>query len=377
MKVVLTANTSWYLHNFRGGLIRRMVADGVRVVCLSPRDEFVPRLEESGATWRHWEVNRRGRGPVSEWAAMNAIGEVYAQERPDVVHHFTIKPVLYGTRVARRLGVSRIVNNVTGLGHMFISRKLSNRAVRPAIRRWLVKSLTGPDVRAVFQSRQDYEEVSAGSEELQRRAVVVPGSGVDTERVRPSGRARAEGEPLRAVFIGRLIEEKGVRELAAAAEELKAGGFNGEIVVCGTADPGNPSSIDAARLERWKAAGAMTFAGHVDDIPSLLGESDAVVLPSYREGTSRVLLEAAAAGLPAVASNVPGCRDVVVDGQTGLLVPVRQSTPIAAALRRLAGDAAEAAAMGRAARKKAVAEFEESRVIDTLRSLQNGEEPAV
>ena len=382
-RAVLVANTAWYLLNFRGPLIRRMLADGIEVVAVSPSDRFVPDLEALGVRHIDWDVDRRGRSPLDEIRSVRTLQAIYQAERPAIAHHFTIKPVLYGTHAARRCGVPKIVNSMTGLGHLFVSPSLSTRLIRPGVRRWLTRSLTGPDVRAVFQSAADFAEIARDCPELASRAAIVCGSGVDLDRFAPVAdrvRARAAAatadRPFRVLFVGRLIGEKGIVEFVEAARLLHSRNRHGrnlpvELVACGEVDLGNPSAIDDRTLAAWRDEGLVSFPGHLADMPAAFAAADAIVLPSYREGTSRVLLEAAASGLPAIASDVPGCNDVVVDGGTGLIVPPRDAAALADAIAKLAADRPLADALGQAARRHAERRFGQARVIRTLRRLQD------
>ena len=367
MKILLVANTGWYLHNFRLALVDQLIADGCEVGLVCPPDEYADRFAERGIRVLPWIIDRAGRAPLAEVSAVRQLRRHYAAERPDAVHHFTMKPVLYGTLAARRCGIRTIVNNITGLGHLFISPKLSNRLIRHPMRRWLQQSLAGPDVRPVFQAAEDYHELATDA--IADRASLVCGSGVDTAAIQPQRDAGGESFPV--LFVGRLLREKGICEFVDAASQLRQRGFAHPIRVAGEADPGNPSSIDAATLAEWRSRGDIEFLGHVANMPALLADTACVVQPSYREGTSRVLLEAAAAGLPAIATDVPGCRDVVTDGVTGLLVPPQDAAAIAGAVQTLEADRDRAAQLGAAARQRAEQTFDQRRVVRTLRRLQD------
>ena len=363
-RILLVANTGWYLYNFRGGLLRALVAGGHAVTVVCPADAYVSRLQAAGAQWAEWRLERAGMNPRGEWAALCALGRIYRRERPDLVHHFTIKSILYGTWAARRAGVPCVVNSVTGLGHVFVSRRLAARLVRPWIRRWYVWALTAPGVQPVFQNADDLAELSRHSPALARRVLMSNGSGVDLEHFAPAAAApQAAADPPCVLFVGRLLEEKGIREFVEAARLTRAQGCPARFVACGAPDAGNPSAIDAASLQRWTAEGLVEFPGHVDGIQQRLAEADVVVLPSYREGTPRVLIEAAAMGKPVIASDVPGCREVVAHGENGLLVPPRDAGALADAVRRVLADAPRRAAMGRAGRALAVARFDERQVV--------------
>ena len=364
--VALVANTGWYLFNFRRNLIRRLVADGFTVVAICPADAYVTRLETLGVRWVEWSLSRASRNPICEVRAIRSLHAIYRRERPLIVHHFTIKPILYGTLAAKLARVRRVVNSVTGLGQVFVSQSLWARAVRPLIRIWyrLVLSMRGAAV--MFQNRDDMATLFPASSRLRRQAVFTPGSGVDLQRFAepPSIPPQLPAANVRTVlFVGRVIAEKGIREFVAAAEQCGQNGVAARFVVCGDADAGNLSAIDANTLDRWKQVPNIEFLGHVDAIETQLHSADLVVLPSYREGMPRVLLEAGAVGKAVVASDVPGCRDVVVPGETGLLVPPRNIDGLCAAITELIQDDARRVAMGAAARQLMRERFDERIVL--------------
>jgi glycosyltransferase involved in cell wall biosynthesis/peptidoglycan/xylan/chitin deacetylase (PgdA/CDA1 family) len=339
----------------------------VAVVC--PPDEYAPRLvRDQQVRWIPWQIERSSMNPFGNLAAVLSLLRIYRREAPDLVHHFTIKAILYGTLAARRAGVDAIVNSVTGLGHVFLSDRLVAQAVRPCIRRWYTWSLTAEGVRAVFQNRDDLEILAACSPELVQHAVLTRGSGVDLQRFAPPVSSGNGQGPKRVLFAGRLIHEKGIREFVQAAHRCRQQGIDACWVACGGPDPGNPSSVDDDTLRRWQEEGSVQFLGHVECMEAELAKADVVVLPSYREGTPRVLLEAAAMGKPAVATDVPGCREVVEHGENGLLVPPRDATALADAVQQLLADDLLCANLGTAGRQRMEDHFDERDVVtQTLR----------
>ena len=373
-KILLVANTGWYLFNFRRSLVRELAGQGFEVLVVCPRDEYVDRLKkEVGVRWIEWRIDRASMNPLGNIAAVMSLAQIYRRESPDLVHHFTIKAILYGTLAAKLAKIDTIVNSVTGLGHVFLSRRLVARLVRPAIRRWYVWSLTTDGVRAVFQNRDDLMTLAQKTPKLAEQAILTRGSGVDLQRfappdARPSG---INGQKY-ALFAGRLIHEKGIREFVEASRLCRERGVDARWVVCGSPDPGNPSSVDAETLRRWQNEGTVEFLGHVDDLEQRIAESDVVVLPSYREGTPRVLLEAAAMGKPAVATDVPGCREVVTDGENGLLVPARDPVALADAVERLLADDVLRSSMGTAGRQRMEDHFDEREVVAQTIQIYDG-----
>lgn len=360
-KVLLFANTDWYLWNFRLPLARAIRARGADVVFVSPPGAYAPRLVAAGFRWLPVPMSRRGMRPWQELATLAHLVRLYRRERPDVVHHFTLKCILYGGLAARAAGVRRIVSAVTGMGYVFASDDLAARAARPVVRRLLRAGTGGRDARLIVQNPDDREAVVASGMIGRAQVRLIPGSGVDTRRFAPRAPQAADpGRPFRFLFAARLLRDKGLADYVAAARALRAGGVAAEFLVAGETDPGNPASFDDAAIAAWRAEGDVRFLGQVEDMPALMASVDAMVLPStYREGVPRSLIEAAAAGLPLVTTDSPGCRDIVADGRNGFLVPGRDARALAAALRRLATDRALAAAMGRAGRERVLGEFDE------------------
>ena len=379
VKVLLVANTGWYLRNFRAGLIRGLQRVGAEVVAACPYDSHVEWLKDCGVRHHTWRLSRSGMNPLVELAAIQSLCRIYRQERPSFVHHFTVKPILYGTAAARLSGVQRVVNSVTGLGHVFLSDRLAARLVRPFIRRWYAGALSARGGRAVFQNRDDLMLLAESCPELAASAILTRGSGVDLERFHPAATDRQNGNGQKcALFVGRLLHEKGIREFVEASRLSRQRWTDSRFLVCGSPDPGNPSSVAADTLEQWKREGTVEFLGHVDRIEQHIAQADVVVLPSYREGTPRVLLEAAAMAKAIVATDVPGCREVVGHGENGLLVPPRDPVSLADAIEELFVDDSLRADFGRAGRRRMKERFDERFVVkQTMRvydELLRGEE---
>ena len=360
MRIALVANGAWYLVNFRRGLIQKLIDQGHDVVCICPQDGYLPGLIELGVSWKQWDLSRRGMNPLVERRAIRRLAAIYRELRPDVVHHFTIKCVLYGTRAARSAGVGRIVNGVTGLGHLFTTNSLKNRLLRPWIRRWYRASLVGDNVTAMFQNHDDMDLLFHGKQPP-TDVVFTAGSGVDLEQFRPQAGSNPEGHVF---FAGRLIREKGIFELVEASRIIKQQLPSTEFTVCGDLDQGNPSSISPAQLDEWKQEGVIHFTGHVSDLAEPMGTASIVVLPSYREGLPRVLLEAAALGKPLVATDVAGCREIVEHGVNGLLVASADAKALAEAVIELLQDKPRRDRMGERSRAIVEEKFDEQLVIE-------------
>ena len=363
MKALFFANTDWYLYNFRLALAKAVREMGIEVVLISPPGDFGPRLRAEGFRWIPVPMNRRSLNPWSEAKFIVELVSLYRRERPDIVHHFTIKPVIYGSIAARLAGIVRRVNAVTGLGHVFISQNIRAGLLRPVVRSLMKFALNGPQGRLVLQNGDDrdlflkYKLVATG------RVRLIRSSGVDTSKFRwISGNGNTRGR-IRVLLATRLIWEKGIGEYVEAARLLKRDCGNIEFMIAGSNDEGNPASVPNAFISKWAGEGVIHPLGHVDNMAGLLSRVDIVVLPSYREGVPRILIEAAACGLPLVATDVPGCREIVAHNVNGLLVPAKDSISLAGAIRHLSANPDERVRMGEAGRKKALEEFDEKIVI--------------
>ncbi len=361
MKILLFANNDWYLYNFRLSLAQAIKAQGHDVICISPPGPYGAGLEAAGCRWLPLPMDRRSLNLWTEARLLQHLITLYRRVRPDLAHHFTLKCVGYGALAARATGVPT-VNAITGLGHVFTSDTLRTRLLRPAIRGLLRFCLNHPHSRLILQNPDDREEFLAQGLIHAEHIRLIRGSGVDTQRFRPRTGPRWPG-PFRVLLAARLLWEKGVGEYVEAARQLRQEGLPIEFRLAGAPDPGNPTSVPEGTIEEWQKQGLLTALGHVDAMEPLLADTDLMVLPSYREGTPRSLLEAAACGLPIITTDTIGCREVVEHGVNGLLIPPRDATALAAAIRQLYDNPQECQRMGQAGRAKVLTEFDEQLVI--------------
>ena len=466
MKIVLFANTDWYLYNFRRSLALALRDAGHDVLLLSPPGEYGARLQALGLRWQAAPMDRRSLNPLGELKLLLWLARLFKRERPALVHGFTIKCAVYGSLAARWAGVPARVNAVAGMGYVFTSNDLKARLLRTPVRLLLRLALGGPGARLILQNPDDvalfakarlvdpaHVRLIAGSgvdcrrftasqpppdadgrfrvllaarlagvparvnavagmgyvftsndtkarvlrplvRALRHAALdgrkarlilqnpddvalfqragfvdaahirLIPGSGVDCSRFDARDGGRDAGKPLRVLLAARLLWDKGLAEFVAAARQLRGEGRAIEFLLAGDPDPGNPAAVPEETVRGWVDEGLLQWLGHIDDMPALFASVDVVVLPSYREGLPKGLIEAAACALPLVTTDVPGCREVVSDGIDGLLVPPRDAAALAAAIARLHDDPALAAKLGTAARAKALARFDERIVIE-------------
>lgn len=363
MKIVLFANTDWYLYNFRRSLAIALRETGYDVLLVSPPGPYGPKLEALGFRWVRAPMERRSLNPLRELALLWWLRQLLRTERADLVHGFTIKCAVYGSLAARLAGVPARVNAVAGMGYVFSSVDAKARLLRPVVRALMRLALGGKGARLILQNPDDVELFKVARLVSGAQVRLIPGSGVDCERFAPTNH-RAPSERIQVALPARLLWDKGIAEFAGAARLLKAKGVSVDFLLAGEPDNGNPAAVPKEALEAWEGEGLLTCLGHVDDMPALFSSIDAVVLPSYREGLPKGLIEAGACGLALITTDVPGCREVVTHEVDGLLVPVKDAQALAQAIERLVGDAALRKRLGEAARNKALAEFDERLVIE-------------
>jgi glycosyltransferase involved in cell wall biosynthesis len=364
MKAVLFANTDWYLYNFRRALALALQRAGYDVLLISPPGPYGEKLRGLGLHWESLPMQRRSLNPLRELTLLWHLVRLLRRERPALVHGFTIKCAVYGSLAARLAGIHARVNAVAGMGYVFTSSQWKARLLRPVVRSLLRLALGGRDARLILQNADDVELFRQAGLVDPAHVRLIRGSGVNCAQFAGiSPQAPADGCP-RMLLASRLLWDKGIAEYVGAIRQLRKQGRTFRALLAGTPDPGNPAAVPEATIRGWVDEGLLTWLGHVDDMAGLLGSVDIVVLPSYREGLPRTLVEAAACGLPLITTDVPGCREVVCDGVDGLLVPMANSDALAQAMARLQDDPAFARQLGDAARRKARAQFDERIVVE-------------
>ncbi len=360
-KIILFANTDWYLFNFRLSLAEELRKSGHELLLISPPGTHGEKLRSLGYRWKALPMNRRSLNPIREIALLIYLVRLFRAEAPDVVHGFTIKAAVYAAFASKVSGVPVVVNSVNGFGFVFISNRLKARLLRPIVRTAMRIAFSGPRSRVIVQNPTDRKEFLAERIVSAEKIHLIPGSGVDCQKFSPSQDGARTGARLRILLPARLLWDKGIGEFVEASRIL--GRNDLQFQIAGQIDDGNPAAVSRQQAEAWQNAGYVELLGHVDDMASLIGAADIVVLPSYREGLPKSLLEASACGKPLIATDVPGCRDVVRDGVNGLIVRVKDSQGLADAINRLADEPGMRATMGAAARKRAIEEFDKEIIV--------------
>ncbi len=357
--ILMIANTSWCLYNFRYGLIRTLLGQGHAVTVLAPPDRTVEPLQKLGCRTIPLALAGATKNPIQDLSLLRRYRKAFRQIRPDVIFSYTIKSNIYGSIAAAREKIPVIVN-ITGLGNIFSSQGLTTRLVerlyKKALKRVPRVFFQNDDDQALFLRRKIVQQSQCGR---------LPGSGVDLKRFQPAD-GRPDG-PLTFLFVGRMLWDKGVGDFAEAAEKVRAALPQTPLrfQLLGSLNSDNPQAIPEEQIRQWESQGTVEYLGTVQDVRPVMAAADCLVLPSrYREGVPRTLIEGAAMALPLIASDNVGCRDIVDEGYNGYLVPPGDSNALAYRMERLIRQTpAERQQMGRAGRQKAEAEFDVALVI--------------
>jgi glycosyltransferase involved in cell wall biosynthesis len=357
----MTGNAAWVIWNFRLPLIESLLGDGHRLTVLAPPDDAVPELERLGCQVRPLEMNVKGLNPLDELKLQFTFKKVFREEQPDIVLSYTIKNNIFGARAARALGLP-FLPNVTGLGTAFLSGKLLQTVTEQLYRRSFSSLPT-----VFFQNEDDRDLFLDRTMVRPDQARLLPGSGIDLVRFAPAAMPPAKGAPV-FLMIARLLRDKGVLEFVDAARQIKARHPQVRFQLLGAAGSKNRSAIDRTALDAWVTDGVVEYLGTTNDVRPAIAAANCVVLPSYREGAPRTLIEAAAMARPAITTDVPGCRAVVDRNVSGFLCDARSAESLAAAIERFLAQPHEAQkAMGRAGRAKMEREYDQSIVVDAYR----------
>lgn len=360
-KLLYLVTEDWYFCSHRLPVARAARDAGFEVVVATRVTDHGGQIEAEGFKLVPIHLSRRSTDPLRELESIAELLRVYRRERPDVVHHVAVKPVLYGSVVARLSGVGATVNALAGMGYIFSSKRLRARLLRPFVVGAYRIALNRRSSRLILQNPDDAALLrELGVVRDAAHLEIIRGSGVDMTAypVRPEPR----GEPL-VVLPGRMLWDKGVGEFVEAARLLRARGVRARFALVGGSDPENPATIPDAQLRAWREEGVVECWGFREDMPDVLASAHVVCLPSYREGLPKALIEAASCGRPIVATDVPGCREIVRHEDNGLLVPVREAAPLADALERLIADPDLRARLGARGRERVMNEFSEEHVI--------------
>lgn len=357
MRIAVVLNTSWNIYNFRMNFVSTLLSQGYEVHTIAPVDDYTHFLTGAGCVHHNVKMDSRGANPVKDSLLIGELFLIYRKIKPDIILHYTIKPNVYGTLAATMLRIP-VINNVCGLGTVFLKKNLVS-----AVALFLYKISFRFASKVFFQNPDDLQLfldkklVPPGAVDL------VPGSGIDLARFGPMPFQR--NKRFTFLMISRLISDKGVFEYVEAIKKLKNNGVDARFQLLGAMDPEHKRGIEPAIIEGWIRDGIVEYLGITDNVRLVIGQADCIVLPSYREGTPRTLLEAASSGKPIVATDVPGCNHVVSHNFNGLLCNLKDADDLAEKMRIMSNlDDETLRQFGQNGRGKIETEFDESLVIN-------------
>lgn len=362
-KLLFVVNVDWFFLSHRLPIALEAIRQGYEVHLATSITTKLPELQEAGLHVHPFTLDRKSSGLMSALSSLRQLMRIFSAVKPDIVHLVTIKPVLLGGIAARLVGVPATVAAIPGLGFIFVAEGL-----KASLRRILVKgmyrfALGHKNATVIFQNTHDLSVLTRAAHLSAEKTTLIRGSGVDLTRYVPQ--TIQQDAPV-VMLAARLLADKGIYEFIEATRRIKQGshgGVNARFVLVGDIDPGNPTSLTNEQLETWRDEGLIELWGYRSDMYAVLPLASIVVLPSYTEGLPKVLIEAAACGRAVVASDIPGCRDAVEDGVSGILVPVKNAAALADAIASLLTSPAKRDAMGQAGRKLAEQVFDVNQVV--------------
>ena len=369
-KIIFLIAEDWYFWSHRLSLARAALRNGYEVIIATRVSKHGQKILDEGFRLVPLSLSRESYSPLKELRTIIELRRLYGKERPDVVHQVALKPVLYGSIAAWGRGNIKVINALAGLGYLVASSTLKARILRLAVWSAFGYLLRRSGSKVIFQNDEDRDAIITTLKVPPENAVLIRGAGVDLETFCPAA-LEPEGTPV-VILPSRMLWNKGVREFVEAARLLRAEGVKARFALVGDTDMGSPSGMPPRQLAAWREEGVVEWWGRREEMASIYREATVVCLPSHGgEGVPKSLLEAAACGRAIVTTSVPGCRDVVHDNVNGLLVPAKNITELATAIRRLLEDPALRHRMGIAGREIASREFSEQAVVQSTLLLYN------
>ncbi len=322
LKVVFLANTGWYLYNFRLSLINYLIKKDFEIHLICPFDTYTPKIIEKGILVHKWDLKSSSTNVFKEIYAIISLYKIYCNIKPDIVHHFTIKSVLYGTLIANFCDIKFIFNSITGLGTVFLSNnfkdKFLNFIIIPIYKLIIKKSKSN----LIFQNKWDLDYFIKLNIATKNNSFLIRGSGINTKFFKDKRITKSfpKKRYWKLLFPARLIREKGVIELIIACDRLWEKNKNFRLFIAGEFNLNQRGNLSKNHIERIRKREYIVGIKYQNKMKKIYMKSDIVILPTWREGISRALLEAGSMELPIVTTNVPGCKDIVLHNKTGLLV---------------------------------------------------------
>jgi len=365
-KILFLITEDWYFWSHRLSIARAALREGFEVVVATRVTGHARKIRDEGFRLIPLRLNRASCSPWQEVLTILELRRLYHREKPDIVHHVAMKPVLYGSLAALGRKSIRVINALAGLGYLAEASSAKAWFLRQFVWNSFRFLLNRRNSHVLLQNEEDKQFVTAKLRVSPATATIIRGAGVDVNLYRPT--PELEGVPI-VLLPARMLWNKGISEFVEATSLLKGKGLVARFVLAGDSDSASPSAIPRKQLMEWKASGVVELWGHRDDMPQVIAEANLICLPSYREGIPKALLEAAASGRAIVTTDVPGCRDVVRQRINGILVAPKDSVGLANAIEELLKDTARRREMGRRGREIAVSEFSQEIVMEQTLAL--------
>lgn len=371
MKTIsLSANSSWYLYNFRSSTISAAVNKGYKVICISPKDDYSNKLIDIGCEHYPLNFSSKSSNPFKEFFLIINFLIAYLNIKPDVVFHFTVKNNIYGTLAAKMLGIPS-VNNISGLGTAFIKKSYLSRIVI-----FLYKISQKYAFKIFCQNKEDYEFLIGNKIVARNQLILIPGSGVNTKKFFFTDYndhfSKLRDKNFTFLYIGRMLYDKGLQELVDAFQSIDNYPMKYRLILCGFSDSDNLSAVSNEDIELWSNIPGIEWIGPTDNAKNVMSLAHCVVLPSYREGMPKSLLEAGSMGIPVIATNVPGCRDIITDGFNGFLCEPYSSNSLKDCMEKVLNlDSENLKKVGQNARKIVLKNFDEEIVVKNFFDIFN------
>lgn len=368
MKIAIVLNTSWNIYNFRMGLVSALIENGHEVIAIAPKDEYTHLLIEAGCRFEEVKMDSRGANVIKDFALIFELLAIYKKVKPDTVLHYTIKPNIYGTLAASFLKIPA-VNNVCGLGTAFLNKGLVSKIAIGMYK------LAFKFPKLIYFQNDDDKKFFEDNRIIKNNPThVLPGSGINLNHFKPA--EDNQNKKFTFLLISRLIHDKGIIEYIDAIKLLKEKGFDANFQILGNKDTEHRRGISEDIINSWIDNNVVEYLGSTDDVRPFINKADCVVLPSYREGTPKSLLEAASSAKPIIATNVAGCTNIVEDDVNGMLCNVKDVEDLANKLEIMSKlPKPRLQKMGQESRKIVEDRFDEQIVIksylDTIASLEN------
>tara|TARA_Y100000589_G_scaffold328217_1_gene371841 strand:- start:472 stop:1611 length:1140 start_codon:yes stop_codon:yes gene_type:complete len=331
-KIFIVANCTWYLYNFRSDLLKRLFINGYKIIVISTKDNYYKNISKYLFKFEKLHLIRGSENPILEIITLLNILFLYLKYKPAFVHHFTIKPCLYGSIIARLVGSKKIINHITGLGPSLYSYRIKLQLLNLFLFPFYRYAFNNKNALNIFHNISDMNSFIERKFTSARQCIIISGSGVDVNYFKRKEVKNNFNKDIQILFPARIIEEKGILELIDACEELWIESYKFTLNIAGEIDKQNKTFLKGKNLKRLFNKN-INFLGKSNNIFSIYKTIDIVVLPSWREGLSKSLLEAASMSLPIITTDVPGCREVIKDKYSGLLVPRKNKYKLKLAIK--------------------------------------------